>query len=65
MNILDECSPKELRILEFYAKALKTDPKGLKRNLLAVSLNDRARVLAFIQFRVPALYEDIKELLED
>lgn len=64
MNIFDECSPKELRILEFFAKSYDENPKGLKEHLLNSSLSDRARVLAFLQVRVPKLYENINKLLE-
>lgn len=64
MNILDECSPKELRILEFFAKNYDEDPESLKEHLLNTSLTDRARVLAFLKLRVPKLYENINKLLE-
>lgn len=63
MNILEECSPKELKILEIFAKGLAENPKGLKETLLNSSLTDRARTLAFIKIRVPKLYEDIDKLL--
>ena len=61
---LRDFSPKELEILEFFAKSLKEDPNGLKQHLLSSSLPNRARVLAFLQTRVPALYEDINNLLD-
>lgn len=63
MNILEECSPKELKILELFAKSFAENPKELKENLLNSSLTDRARTLAFIKIRVPKLYEDIDKLL--
>ena len=63
MNLLDECSPKELRILEFFAKSYEENPKELKESLLNCSINDRARTLAFIKSRVPKLYRDIYFLI--
>lgn len=64
MNIFDECSQKELRILEFFAKSYEEDPQNLKKYLLDTSLSERARVLAFLQIRVPKLYNEINNLLE-
>lgn len=55
-------SPKELGILEFFAKSYAENPQDLKEKLLNTPLNDRARTLAFLQ-RVPALYEDINNLI--
>lgn len=63
MNIFDECSPRELRILEFFAKAFKENPQGLKASLLNVDIVDRARTIAFIKARVPDLGEDIERLV--
>ena len=63
MNILDECSPKELRILEFFAKEFQTNPKGLRESLLSVGFVERARTIAFIKVRVPKLGEDIERLV--
>lgn len=65
MNIFDECSPKELRILEFFAKGYDEAPQELKKHLLNSSLVERARVLAFLQTRVPKLYNEINNLLEN
>ena len=56
-------SPKELEILEFYAKNLKENPEELKLEMLNLSLTDRSKVMAFL-YKVPALYKDINELLE-
>jgi len=64
-NIFDECSPKELRILDFFAQSLEENPNALKEQLLKCSINDRARTLAFIQCRVPKLYQAIQELLQE
>ena len=47
-------SPKELDILEFFAKSYAENPQQLKQMLLETPLNDRARTLAFLS-RVPAL----------
>jgi len=58
-------SPKELEILEFFARSLAESPQSLKEHILNTSLIDRARTMAFIQCRVPALYEDIQDLLEN
>jgi len=63
-DLFEECSPKELGILEFFAKSLQTKPKLLKENLLKLPLTDRAKTLAFIQIRVPQMYAEIEKLLE-
>lgn len=55
-------SPKELELLEFFAKSYAESPQELKEMLLNTPLNDRARTLVFLQ-RVPALYEDINNLI--
>lgn len=65
MNIFDECSSKELRILEFFAKSVEENPQKLKESLESVSITERARTLAFIKVRVPKLYEEINKLLEE
>lgn len=56
-------SPKELEILEFFAKSLEESPQDLKKYLLNESLTQRAKVLAFLS-RIPALYDDVNALLE-
>ena len=65
MNIFDECSPKELRILEFFAKSIEENPQKLKESLESVSITERARTLAFIKVRVPKLMKKINKLLEE
>ena len=61
---INDFSPKELKILEFFAESLEKTPEELKQNLLKSSLNDRARTLAFL-YKVPKLYKAVNELLED
>lgn len=56
-------SPKELDILEFFAKSLEESPQDLKKYLLNESLTQRAKVLAFLH-RVPNLYKAVNKLLE-
>ncbi len=56
-------SPKELEILEFFAKSLAESPKQLKEFMLKESINQRARTLAFLM-RVPKLYKAVDKLLE-
>ena len=63
-NLFFENSPRELKILEFFAESISKNPKELKENLLSLSLTERAKTLAFINVRIPALYKDIIELLE-
>lgn len=65
MNIFDECSPNELRILEFFAKSIEENPQKLKESLNSVSITERARILSFIKVRVPKLYEKINKQLEE
>ena len=65
MNILYECSPKELEILEFFAQSVEERPKQLKTYFKKLSINEQAKTLAFIQVRVPKLYEKMQKLLED
>ena len=63
MDIRD-FSPKELEILEFFAKSLEESPQELKKYLLNESLTQRAKVLAFLH-RVPDLYKAVNKLLEE
>ena len=62
MDIRD-FSPKELDILEFFAKSLEESPQDLKKYLLNESLTQRAKILAFL-YKVPDLYKAVNELLE-
>lgn len=63
MNIFEDCSPKELKILEYFAEALEKNPKCLKETLLCCSLVERAKTIAFIKVRVPKLGEEIEKLV--
>lgn len=63
MNILEDCSKRELKLLNFFADVYENNPNLLRKNLLSLSLQDRARTLAFIKIRVPKLHKVIEKLI--
>lgn len=63
MNILEDCSKRELEILNFFAEAYEKEPKKLRKNLLSIPLWERAKVLAFLKLRIPELHKNIEKLI--
>ena len=51
----------ENSILEFFRDAIK-HPQELKEHLKEMNLNDRARLLAFLQMRDKDLYSKVEKL---
>jgi len=53
---------EEEKILNFYRKHIKESAKELKEEMENLSLNDRARLFAFLQTRDVNLYRSVETL---